>query len=241
MAAVRPIRFERNYIMSPAGSCLASFGNTRVLCTCTIEDGTPPYVKSGAWLTAEYAMLPGSVSVGRKKRDGVKRDGRSVEIQRLIGRSLRAAVNLKALPEVTLTVDCDVIQADGGTRTAAISGGWVALVDALGVLAADSPGVVGLPEGWLLGQVAAVSVGIVDGNVVCDLDYQADRNAEVDMNVVSLDGNYVEIQGTGENGTFSRSQLDELLSAADDGITAIVEAQSASLGIEVSSLKKRVK
>jgi len=241
MAAVRPIRFERNYIMSPAGSCLASFGNTRVLCTCTIEDGTPPYVKSGAWLTAEYAMLPGSVSVGRKKRDGVKRDGRSVEIQRLIGRSLRAAVNLKALPEVTLTVDCDVIQADGGTRTAAISGGWVALVDALGVLAADSPGVVGLPEGWLLGQVSAVSVGIVDGNVVCDLDYQADRNAEVDMNVVSLDGNYVEIQGTGENGTFSRSQLDELLSAADDGITAIVEAQSASLGIEVSSLKKRVK
>ncbi len=227
--------------MNPAGSCLASFGNTRVLCTCTIEEGTPPYVKSGAWLTAEYAMLPGSVSVGRKRRDGVKKDGRSVEIQRLIGRSLRAAVNLKALPEVTLTVDCDVIQADGGTRTAAISGGWVALVDALGVLAADSPGVVGLPEGWLLGQVAAVSVGIVDGNVVCDLDYQADRNAEVDMNVVSLDGNYVEIQGTGENGTFSRSQLDELLSAADDGITAIVEAQSASLGIEVSSLKKRVK
>lgn len=228
-AVTRPISFERNYVMNPAGSCLASFGNTRVLCTCTIEKGTPPYVKSGGWLTAEYSMLPGSVSVGRKKRDGAKRDGRSVEIQRLIGRSLRAAVNLKALPEVTLTVDCDVIQADGGTRTTAISGGWMALVDALGVLAAESPGVVSLPEGWLLGQVAAVSVGIVKGKIVCDLDYNADRNAGVDMNVVSLDGNYVEIQGTGEKGTFSRTQLDELLSAADDGISVIAEAQRAAL------------
>ncbi|MCK5735881.1 MAG: ribonuclease PH [Spirochaetaceae bacterium] len=226
MSASRPVRFERNYIMNPAGSCLASFGNTKVLCTCTIEEGTPPFVKSGAWLTAEYAMLPGSVSVGRKKRDGVKRDGRSVEIQRLIGRSLRAAVDLKTLPEVTLTVDCDVIQADGGTRTAGISGGWVALVDALGVLAGGS-----LPTGWLIGQVAAVSVGIVEGKIICDLDYQADRNAEVDMNVVCLDGNYVEIQGTGEKGTFSRSQLDELLTAADEGIAVIAAAQSAALGI----------
>ncbi|RKX89419.1 MAG: ribonuclease PH [Spirochaetes bacterium] len=230
MTATRPVQFERNYIMNPAGSCMASFGNTKVLCTCTIEDGTPPFVKSGAWLTAEYAMLPGSVSVGRKKRDGVKRDGRSVEIQRLIGRSLRAAVDLKALPEVTLTVDCDVIQADGGTRTAAISGGWVALVDALGVLAGDA-GKGTSPDSWLFGQVAAVSVGIVEGKVVCDLDYQADRNAEVDMNVVSLDGNYVEIQGTGEKGTFSRAQLDELLLVADEGIAAIAEAQKAALGV----------
>ena len=230
MTATRPVQFERNYIMNPAGSCMASFGNTKVLCTCTIEDGTPPFVKSGAWLTAEYAMLPGSVSVGRKKRDGVKRDGRSVEIQRLIGRSLRAAVDLKALPEVTLTVDCDVIQADGGTRTAAISGGWVALVDALGVLAGDA-GKDSSPGSWLFGQVAAVSVGIVKGKVVCDLDYQADRNAEVDMNVVSLDGNYVEIQGTGEKGTFSRAQLDELLLVADEGIAAIAEAQNAALGV----------
>lgn len=247
ISVTRSIRFERNYIMNPAGSCLASFGNTRVLCTCTIEDGTPPFVKSGAWLTAEYAMLPGSVSVGRKRRDGVKRDGRSIEIQRLIGRSLRAAVDLKALPEVTLTVDCDVIQADGGTRTAAISGGWVALVDALGVLAGGPgkgaspvtgsspksggpPGTGALPAGWLIGQVAAVSVGLVGGKVVCDLDYQADRNAEVDMNVVSLNGNYVEIQGTGEKGTFSRSQLDKLLAAADERIAAIVEAQKAALG-----------
>jgi len=240
----RPIRFERNYISNPAGSCMASFGNTRVLCTCTIEEGTPPYVISGGWLTAEYAMLPGSVSVGRKKRDGLKRDGRSVEIQRLIGRSLRGAVNLKALPEVTLTVDCDVIQADGGTRTTAISGGWVALVDALRVLAESGgktpenggksrslPVETGLPAVWLAGQVAAVSVGIVEGKVVCDLDYQADRNADVDMNVVSLDGNYVEIQGTGEKGTFSRKQLDELLAAADEGLHVIVQAQNEALGI----------
>jgi len=227
-SGIRPIRFERNYISNPAGSCLASFGNTRVLCTCTIEEGTPEFVNSGGWLTAEYAMLPGSVSVGRKKRDGAKRDGRSVEIQRLIGRSLRAAVNLKALPEVTLTVDCDVIQADGGTRTTAISGGWVALVDALRVLSDKAE----LPAGWLIGQVAAVSVGTVAGKVVCDLDYQADRNAEVDMNIVSLDGNYVEVQGTGEKGTFSRAQLDELLISADEGIAVIVQAQNDALGIE---------
>jgi len=180
-------------------------------------------------------MLPGSVPVGRKSRDGVKRDGRSVEIQRLIGRSLRAAVNLGNMPEVTLTVDCDVIQADGGTRTAAVSGGWVALLDALAVLSAESgaaqmgeqtvPGLPKFPSGWLAGQVAAVSVGIVDGRVVCDLDYHADRNAEVDMNVVTLNGAYVEIQGTGEKGVFSREQLDALLEAADEGIAAVTAAQ----------------
>ena len=206
-----------------------------VLCTCTIEEGIPPFVRSGAWLTAEYAMLPGSVSVGRKSRDDLKRDGRSVEIQRLIGRSLRAAVNLLNMPEVTLTVDCDVIQADGGTRTAAISGGWVALVDALGVLAARSgigeqgsksnQGLPAFPPGWLAGQVAAVSVGIAGGEVVCDLDYQADRNADVDMNVVTLNGAYVEIQGTGEKGVFSRQQLDALLEAAEGGIAVISGAQ----------------
>lgn len=223
---MRDVRFERNFIRNPAGSCLASFGSTRVLCTCTIEEGTPAFVGGGAWLTAEYAMLPGSVSVGRKRRDGVKRDGRSVEIQRLIGRSLRAAVDLKAMPEVTLTIDCDVIQADGGTRTAGISGGWLALVDALHVLADGTP-----PPLWLTGQVAAVSVGIVEGEVVCDLDFQADRNAFVDMNVVSLDGKYVEIQGTGEKGSFSRSQLNELLDAADEGLAQISRIQKATLGI----------
>jgi ribonuclease PH len=224
---MRPVSFERNYILNPAGSCLAVFGNTKVLCTCTIEEGTPPFVKAGGWLTAEYAMLPGSVSVGRKRRDGVKRDGRSVEIQRLIGRSLRAAVNLEALPEITLTVDCDVIQADGGTRTAAISGGWVALMDALGVLVDTGQGRI---TDWLNGQISAVSVGIVDGKVICDLDFQADRNAEVDMNVVSLDGNYVEIQGTGEKGTFTRAQLNDLLAAADEGLSLVSAAQLKALG-----------
>lgn len=223
---MRSVSFTRKYIKNPAGSCLAAFGDTKVLCTCTIEEGTPPFIGAGGWLTAEYAMLPGSVSVGRKRRDGAKKDGRSVEIQRLIGRSLRAAVDLKSLPDVTLTVDCDVIQADGGTRTAAISGGWVAVMDALNVLAERGRGRV---EDWLTGQVAAVSVGIVDGRVICDLDYQADRNAVVDMNVVSLDGNYVEIQGTGENGTFSRAQLNELLTSAEEGILAITAAQKAAL------------
>ena len=235
---MRTVCFERHYLKTPAGSCLASFGDTKVICTCTIEKGTPPFVSHGAWLTAEYAMLPGSVSAGRKRRDGVKRDGRSVEIQRLIGRSLRAAVNLGALPEVTLTLDCDVLQADGGTRTAAISGSWVALVDALSSLAGDSENPTAsdrsdipadLPDGWLLGQLAAVSVGIVEGEVVCDLDYEADRNAAVDMNVVRLGGNYVEIQGTGEKDVFNREQLDELLSAADEGITSIVAAQNLAL------------
>ncbi len=224
---MRPVSFERNYLMNPAGSCLAVFGNTKVLCTCTIEEGTPPFVKAGGWLTAEYAMLPGSVSVGRKRRDGAKRDGRSVEIQRLIGRSLRAAVNLETLPEITLTVDCDVIQADGGTRTAAISGGWVALMDALGVLVDTGQGRI---ADWLTGQVSAVSVGIVDGKVICDLDFQADRNADVDMNVVSLDGNYVEIQGTGEKGSFTRAQLNDLLAAADEGLSLVSAAQLKALG-----------
>lgn len=236
---MRPVSFIRHYVKTPAGSCLAVFGDTRVICTCTIEEGTPPFVSRGAWLTAEYAMLPASVSVGRKRRDGVKRDGRSVEIQRLIGRSLRAAVNLDSLPEMTLTVDCDVLQADGGTRTAAISGGWVCLVDALAVLAAGSdtgaaaadPRTI-LPSGWLAGQMAAVSVGIVDGGIMCDLDYQHDRHAEVDMNVVCLDDSYVEIQGTGEKGVFDRRQLDLMLSAADDGIRAIREAQDTALQME---------
>ena len=244
---MRTVSFQRNYLKTPAGSVLSVFGDTKVICTCTIEPGTPPFVGEGAWLTAEYAMLPASVSVGRKRRDGLKRDGRSVEIQRLIGRSLRAALNLQAMPDVSLTIDCDVIQADGGTRTAAISGGWVALMDALTVLAARESGSGGkpvpdfpasvnsggsaatVPDEWITGQVAAVSVGIVDGNVVCDLDYQHDRNAEVDMNVVSLEGAFVEIQGTGEKGLFDRSQLNALLDAAEEGLEAIRTAQNLAL------------
>ncbi|MHC5068150.1 MAG: ribonuclease PH, partial [Planctomycetota bacterium] len=158
--AMRPVSFQRNYISHPAGSCLASFGETKVICTATIESSVPPFLRDSGkgWLTAEYAMLPGSTGGGRKRREVGKKDGRSTEIQRLIGRSLRAAVNLEALGETSIVIDCDVLQADGGTRTAAISGGYVALYDALRVLA-ERQGTSG-PEHYLLGQLAAVSVGI---------------------------------------------------------------------------------
>lgn len=228
---MRPVSFERDYIIHPAGSCLATFGQTKVLCTATVETSVPKFLRDTGkgWVTAEYAMLPGSTGGGRKRREVGKKDGRSTEIQRLIGRSLRAAVALDKLGEVSITIDCDVIQADGGTRTTAISGGWVALYDALRKLAADQ-GVSG-PEHYLLGQVAAISVGIVDGAVVCDLDYIHDSRAEVDMNVVMRDGSLVEVQGTGEEGVFDRKQLDALLDSAEAGIAAVQAAQKAALGI----------
>lgn len=228
---MRTVNFERNYIIHPAGSCLTSFGDTKVICTATISTDLPPFLRNTGkgWLTAEYAMLPGSTGGGRKRRDGAKKDGRSTEIQRLIGRSLRSAVNLAALGEVSITIDCDVLQADGGTRTAAISGGWVALYDALRVLAQrqEKAG----PEAYLLGQVAAVSVGLVEGKIVCDLDYAHDSIAEVDMNVVMRDAALVEVQGTGEEGVFSRAQLNALLDAAETGIASIQQSQRAALGI----------
>lgn len=228
---MRTVEFIRNYLMHPAGSCLASFGDTKVICTASIESGVPRFLEeSGSgWLTAEYAMLPGSTGGGRKRRELLKRDGRSTEIQRLVGRSLRAAIDLDRLGPVSILIDCDVIQADGGTRTTAISGGWVALYDALRVLA-EQQGVSG-PEYYLRGQLAAVSVGIVDGQVVCDLDYAHDSRAEVDMNVVKLDDRLVEVQGTGEKGTFGRDQLNELMDAADAGVADIFIAQKRALGI----------
>lgn len=221
---MRNIEIERNYIIHPAGSCLISFGKTKVICTVSIEESVPPFKRDSGegWLTAEYAMLPGSTGT-RKRRELLKRDGRSTEIQRLIGRTLRAAVDLSKIGEVTLTIDCDVIQADGGTRTASISGAWVALYDALSVLAKkqNKPGA----EYYLKGQLAAVSVGIVDGEIICDLDYAHDSRAEVDMNVVKLDNKLVEVQGTGEEGTFSRGELNQLLDAADEGINTIFSVQ----------------
>ncbi len=228
---MRSVEFIRNYLIHPAGSCLASFGDTKVICTATIEYSVPPFLEeSGSgWLTAEYAMLPGSTGGRRKKRELLKRDGRSTEIQRLIGRSLRAAVDLEKLGPVTILIDCDVIQADGGTRTTAISGGWVALYDALRVLAKEQA--VPVPEYYLKGRLAAVSVGIVDGQVVCDLDYAHDSQAEVDMNVVKLDDNLVEVQGTGEKGTFDRNQLNALLDAADAGVADIFKAQKKALSM----------
>lgn len=229
---MRDVSFERNYIMHPAGSCLAAFGDTKVICTATLSNDVPPFLRDSGkgWVTAEYAMLPGSTGGGRKRRDGAKKDGRGTEIQRLIGRSLRAAIDMDKLGECSITIDCDVLQADGGTRTAAISGGWVALYDALRVLA-EQQGQSG-PEHYLLGQVAAVSVGIVKGEVICDLDYAHDSIAEVDMNVVKRDDALVEVQGTGEDGVFSRDQLNELLDSADQGIAQIQAVQREAVGSE---------
>tara|TARA_R110002072_G_scaffold1301_1_gene10604 strand:- start:580 stop:1281 length:702 start_codon:yes stop_codon:yes gene_type:complete len=225
---MRPVSFERAYLCHPAGSCLVSFGKTKVLCTASIDFSLPPWRRDSGlgWLSAEYAMLPGSTGT-RKRREHSKRDGRSIEIQRLIGRSLRAVVDFAALGEVSLTIDCDVIQADGGTRTAAISGGYVALVDALRQVA-EKQGKAG-PEVYLKGQLAAVSVGVVGGEIICDLDYAHDSKADVDMNVVALGTDLVEVQGTGEGGVFNRAQLDQLLDSAAKGIATIQAAQLAAL------------
>jgi ribonuclease PH len=226
---MRPVSFERNYVKYPAGSCLVSFGDTKVICTASLENSVPPFLrdKGVGWVTAEYAMLPGSTGGGRKRREQFKRDGRSVEIQRLIGRSLRAAVDMEKLGERSISIDCDVLQADGGTRTASISGAWVALYDALRVVA-EEQGTSG-PDHYLHGQVAAVSVGVCDGEVVCDLDYEHDSSAEVDMNVIMLGSEFVEVQGTGEQGTFDRAALDRMLDAAAAGIEQIMTAQHAAL------------
>ncbi len=228
---MRTVNIERNIIKYPAGSCLISFGDTKVICTASLSRKVPPFLADTGkgWVTAEYAMLPGSTGGGRKRRDGVKRDGRSTEIQRLVGRSLRAAVYLDRLGEVTLTIDCDVLQADGGTRTAAITGGWVALYDALRLLS-EEQGKEG-PDYYLQGQVAAVSVGKVAGKIICDLDYAHDSAAEVDMNIVKRGDDLVEVQGTGEAGVFSREELNEMLDAADEGIVQIMNVQKAVLGI----------
>jgi ribonuclease PH len=193
----------------------------------------PPFLEEtgSGWVTAEYAMLPGSTGGGRKRRELLKRDGRSTEIQRLIGRCLRAAVRMEKLGPITIIVDCDVIQADGGTRTVSISGGWVALYDALAQLSRERGGAA--PEEYLKEQVAAVSVGIVGGEVVCDLDYEHDSRAEVDMNVVMRGSELVEVQGTGEQNTFSRSTLNGLLDSAEEGIRHVYEMQRRVLGISL--------
>lgn len=228
---MREITITRDYLKYPEGSCLISFGDTKVICTATISNEVPPFLRDTGkgWVTAEYAMLPGSTGGGRKRRDGIKKDGRSTEIQRLIGRSLRAAVALERLGEVSITIDCDVLQADGGTRTAAVSGGWTALYDALTVLA-EKQGKPGAAY-YLQGQVAAVSVGIVKGELICDLDYAHDSQADVDMNVVIRDSDLVEVQGTGEQGVFSRKELNALIDSAEEGIRRIQAAQREALGI----------
>jgi ribonuclease PH len=219
--------------MAP-GSVLVRIGRTTVLCTCSVELSVPPFLlgRGKGWLTAEYNMLPGSTSP-RKARDRAgKIDGRSVEIQRLIGRSLRAVVDLDKLGERTLAIDCDVLEADGGTRTASINGAFVALVDALTSshktrLEPPFPP----PAAVLRGSVAAVSVGLLDDLELLDLDYSEDKDAEVDLNLVMTGaGQFVEVQGTGEEATFSRGQLDRMLKLGKLGIDAISERQRQTLG-----------
>jgi ribonuclease PH len=226
---LRPIHFTRGYTRHAEGSVLVELGDTRVLCTASIEDRAPPFLKGQGrgWVTAEYGMLPRSTGE-RTQREAARgrQGGRTLEIQRLIGRSLRAACDLALLGERTITLDCDVIQADGGTRTAAINGGWLALHDALQWLVQRGQ-VSGEP---LRSQIAAVSVGIWQGEAVLDLDYAEDSRAETDMNVVmAADGGFVEIQGTAEGRTFSRPQMDAMLDLAVRGIREILAAQRAPL------------
>ncbi|MCT1453315.1 MULTISPECIES: ribonuclease PH [unclassified Corynebacterium] len=227
---MRPVRITRGFTSNPAGSVLVEFGNTRVMCTASAEEGVPRFKKDSGegWLTAEYAMLP-SATHERMPRESMKGKvkGRTHEISRLVGRSLRAAVDLSQLGENTIQLDCDVLQADGGTRTASITGAYVALADAIAHL--KERGLV--PGEPLLPPVAAVSVGIVDGRVCLDLPYEEDSRAEVDLNVVMNEsGNFVEVQGTGEHGLFGREQLDAMLDSAEKGCSELIAAQKAVLG-----------
>ena len=221
---LRPVKLTREVMKHALGSCLVEFGDTRVLCAATIEEGLPAWRRASrqGWVTAEYAMLPASTN-RRSKRETGSRKGRSMEIERLIGRSLRTVTNLRALGEYTVTVDCDVIQADGGTRTASITGAWVALHDALMTWVEAGK----IPRLPLTGQVAAVSMGVVDGAELLDLDYVEDSRAEVDMNLVATDtGEIVEIQGTGERTPFSRERLGCLLDLGDAGIRELIDLQN---------------
>jgi ribonuclease PH len=222
---LRPITIERGYLDFPAGSCLISFGRTRVLCAATVEQGVPPFLegKGRGWVTAEYSMLPSS-TFERSPREAARGrlSGRTQEIQRLIGRSLRSVVDLAGIGPHTITVDCDCLVADGGTRTASITGGFVALVDAIRSLE--------LREDPVLDHVAAVSVGVLGSDVCLDLDYAEDSGADVDMNVVMTgSGSFVEVQGTAEGAVFDRTLLDQMLAVATTGIAELVEAQQRAL------------
>ena len=222
---LRPTTITRNYLLHPEGSVLVEFGATKVICTATLEDKVPPFLKGQGlgWVTAEYGMLPRSTNT-RMNRENRGPSGRSQEIQRLVGRALRAVTDRSKMGERTVWLDCDVIQADGGTRTAAITGGYVALADAL----AKIPGVT--PSAVLRDYVAAISVGIVAGQPVLDLNYPEDSHAEVDMNVVMTGGGeFVEVQGTAEQVPFGKRRLDELLGLAERGIRQLVALQRRAL------------
>jgi ribonuclease PH len=227
---LRAVSFQRGFSKHAPGSVLASFGDTRVLCTAMYTDGVPPFLqgRGQGWLTAEYAMLPSSTK-DRKTRDrSNKVDGRSVEIQRLIGRALRGVVNFGKLTERTIWIDCDVLQADGGTRTAAISGAWVALYDLFKHMEQKR-----ILRGWpIVSQLGATSVGVVGGDVLVDLSYEEDSRAATDMNVVMTgEGRFIEVQGSAEGAPFSREELDRMLAAGAAAIERIFEAQRVALGI----------
>ncbi|WP_413113187.1 ribonuclease PH [Thaumasiovibrio sp. DFM-14] len=226
---IRPIKITRNYTAYAEGSVLVEFGNTKVLCNASIEENVPRWLKGQGkgWVTAEYGMLPRAThSRTRREAASGKQGGRTMEIQRLIARSLRAVVDLKAMGEIMITVDCDVIQADGGTRTASISGASVAMADAFQTLVDSGK----LKANPMTGHVAAVSVGIVAEEVLCDLEYVEDSAADTDMNVVMTeDGRMIEVQGTAEGVPFTHEELLELLAVAKKGVADIVEAQKLAL------------
>jgi len=227
---IRPVKIIRNYLKHAEGSVLIEMGDTKVICTASVDDKVPPFIKGTGkgWITSEYGMLPRSTET-RKPRESArgKIDGRTMEIQRLIGRALRSIVNLEKLGEITIYIDCDVIQADGGTRTASITGSFVALVDALYNLVQQEK----LKEVPLNGYIAAVSVGIKDGEAILDLNYAEDSTCQVDMNMVMTDrGEFIEIQGTGEESPFNKVQLKEMMELAEKGIQELIEIQKQSLG-----------
>jgi len=228
---LRPVKITRNYIKHAEGSVLIEMGDTKVICTASVDEYVPPFKKDTGegWVTAEYSMLPRATQV-RNPRDinKLKISGRSQEIQRLIGRAIRSVMDLKALGEKSIIIDCDVIQADGGTRTASITGSFVALVDAIRYMLEKGM----IEKNPIQDFVAAVSVGIVDGQEYLDLCFQEDSNAQVDMNVVmSGKGEFIEIQATGEQFPFSKKQLDKMLSMAEAGINELILAQKKALGI----------
>jgi ribonuclease PH len=226
---LRPISITRGFTRHAEGSVLIEFGDTRVLCTASVEESIPPFLRNTGrgWVTAEYGMLPRATHTrSRREAASGKQGGRTLEIQRLIGRALRAVVDLKALGERSITIDCDVLQADGGTRTASITGAYVALVDAIDALVRRGT----LQHSPLHGQVAAVSVGIWAGQPVLDLDYAEDSEAETDMNVVMNNGGaFIELQGTAEGHAFRRHELDALLNLASDGIGHLLARQLEAL------------
>ncbi len=226
---LRPVTIQRHYTRHAEGSVLVSFGDTRVLCTASIEERVPPWLrgKGEGWVTAEYGMLPRATHT-RMQREAARggQGGRTMEIQRLIGRSLRACVNRQALGERVITLDCDVLQADGGTRTAAITGAYVALVDAVNALTVREK----IKRNPIVGAIAAVSVGVYKGQPVLDMDYAEDSDCDTDMNVVMNDGGgFIEVQGTAEGHAFRRDEMDQLLGLAERGITDLVAAQRAAL------------